>query len=211
MSRTLHYIYDPLCGWCYGATRLVAAAEAAPGIEVALHGGGLWPQPTSLPNDTRQYIKSADARVGAMNGVPYGDAYLSGLLFDPELMLESRSTTAAVLAAQAMGGRGLDMLRAIQSGHYVHGKHVVRADVLRELAAGIGLDPDEFATKLAEAPVDRHIAETRSVMGRIGANGFPTFLLEVDGAYAAVPHQQFAGNPEGFVDWLQAAQPASAA
>ena len=24
----LHYIYDPLCGWCYGAKPLVQAAQA---------------------------------------------------------------------------------------------------------------------------------------------------------------------------------------
>ncbi|MCF3992670.1 DsbA family protein, partial [Pseudomonas aeruginosa] len=23
---TLHYLYDPLCGWCYGASPLLAAA-----------------------------------------------------------------------------------------------------------------------------------------------------------------------------------------
>ncbi|MEG1327174.1 MAG: DsbA family protein, partial [Janthinobacterium sp.] len=27
---TLHYIFDPLCGWCYGAAPLVEAARAVP-------------------------------------------------------------------------------------------------------------------------------------------------------------------------------------
>ena len=27
-SATLHYIYDPLCGWCYGAKPLIQAAQA---------------------------------------------------------------------------------------------------------------------------------------------------------------------------------------
>jgi putative protein-disulfide isomerase len=27
---TLHYIFDPLCGWCYGAAPLVAAARTVP-------------------------------------------------------------------------------------------------------------------------------------------------------------------------------------
>ena len=30
-SPILHYIYDPLCGWCYGAAPLVEAARAVPG------------------------------------------------------------------------------------------------------------------------------------------------------------------------------------
>ncbi|WP_375381790.1 hypothetical protein [uncultured Sphingomonas sp.] len=36
----LHYVYDPLCGWCYAAEPLVRAAVTAR-IPVVLHGGGL--------------------------------------------------------------------------------------------------------------------------------------------------------------------------
>ena len=27
-ESTLHYIYDPMCGWCYGAEPLIEAARA---------------------------------------------------------------------------------------------------------------------------------------------------------------------------------------
>lgn len=30
-ETTLHYIFDPLCGWCYGAAPLVKAAQSLPG------------------------------------------------------------------------------------------------------------------------------------------------------------------------------------
>lgn len=212
MTRQLHYIYDPLCGWCYGATRLVAAAENVAGLDLVLHGGGLWPKPTQLPDDMRSYIKQADARVGAMNGVPYGDAYLSGLLFDPDLILESRPTIAAILAAEACGqGSGLEMLRQIQTAHYVEGRHVVRADVLEELAGRIGIERSDFTAAVSRVPVDAHIAETRRLMARVGAGGFPTFVLEVDGQLYPVPHNNFAGNPEGFAEWLASAGRAAAA
>ena len=35
---TLHYIYDPFCGWCYAAAPLVKAAREI--LPVRLHGGG---------------------------------------------------------------------------------------------------------------------------------------------------------------------------
>ncbi len=54
MNAVLHYIYDPLCGWCYGAEPLVWAASKVDGLALRMHAGGLWPQPTRLPEHTRQ-------------------------------------------------------------------------------------------------------------------------------------------------------------
>src|SRR6185503_8477268 len=165
MNAVLHYIYDPLCGWCYGAEPLVSAAAKVDGLALRLHAGGLWPQPTRLPQHTRRYIQQADARVGQMSGQPYGDAYLNGLLFDPDLVLESRPVVAAVLAAQSLdASKALSMLRGIQHAHYEQGKHVVREDVLREVAGAIGLDAAAFAKAAASVPVDEHIAESRELM-----------------------------------------------
>jgi putative protein-disulfide isomerase len=203
MNAVLHYIYDPLCGWCYGAEPLVWAASKVEGLTLAMHAGGLWPQPTRLPDATRQYIAQADARVGQMSGQPYGEAYLNGLLFDPELVLESRPVIAAVLAAQALDPtKALAMLRGIQHAHYERGKHVVRDEVLREVAAEIGLDPEAFAAARAKVPVDEHIAASQELMNNVGARGFPTFVLQVGNDWFAVPHGRFASAPAKFAEWL---------
>lgn len=203
MGATLHYIHDPLCGWCYGAAPLVTAAETVPGLEVALHGGGLFPQPTKLPAEMRAYIRQADARVAAMSGQPYGAAYLEGLLDDPDLILDSRPPIAAVLAARAVDpALELPMLRAIQRGHWVEGLRVIEPAVLDALAQRIGLPPDAFAAARAQVPVDAHIGATQRLMGRVGAGGFPTFVLEVAEQLLPVPHQRFATAPATFADWL---------
>jgi putative protein-disulfide isomerase len=179
VSVLLHYINDALCGWCYGAAPLVSAAEHVEGLDIQLHTGGLWPQPTRLPDEMRQYIRQADGRVAAMSGQPYGPAYLDGLLFDPELILESRTPTAAVLAAASLDeAKALPMLRAIQRGHYVDGLHVVRPEVLADLAESIGLDRDAFEQASENVDVDSHIKATRQLMAQIGARGYPAFVLE---------------------------------
>jgi putative protein-disulfide isomerase len=203
MNAVLHYIYDPLCGWCYGAEPLVWAASKVDGLSLVMHAGGLWPQPTRLPDATRQYIAQADARVGQMSGQPYGEAYLNGLLFDPDLVLESRPVIAAVLAAQELDPtKALAMLRGIQHAHYERGKHVVRDDVLREIAAEIGLDPEAFAAARAKVPVDEHISASQELMNNVGARGFPTFVLQVGNDWFAVPHGRFASTPAKFAEWL---------
>ena len=203
MGAILHYIYDPLCGWCYGAMPLVGGAETVEGLELALHGGGLWPQPTKLAAEMRRYIKQADARIAEMSGQPFGPAYLDGLLDDPELVLESRPTIAAVLAAQTLdAGKALPMLRAIQRAHYVEGRRVVEPEVLDALAQSIGLSAADFAQARASVPVDAHIEDTRRLMAQIGAAGFPAFVLQIGERLFGVPHQQFAAEPAAFAGWL---------
>jgi putative protein-disulfide isomerase len=203
MNAVLHYIYDPLCGWCYGAEPLVSAAAKVDGLALQLHAGGLWPQPTRLPLETRRYIQQADARVGQMSGQPYGEPYLNGLLFDAELVLESRPVIAAVLAAQSLDrGLALPMLRGIQHAHYEHGKHVVREATLRDVAAGIGLDVAAFDAARSSVPVDEHIAAAQELMNNVGAQGFPTFVLQIGTDWFAVPHSRFASTPAKFGEWL---------
>jgi putative protein-disulfide isomerase len=94
------------------------------------------------------------------------------------------------------------MLRGIQHAHYERGKHVVRDEVLREVAAEIGLDPDEFAAARAKVPVDEHIASSQELMNNVGARGFPTFVLQVGSDWFAVPHSRFASTPAKFAEWL---------
>jgi putative protein-disulfide isomerase len=205
MISTLHFVYDPLCGWCYCAEPLVNAAGKVPGLTIRLHGGGLWPEPTILPAATRHYIRQMDERAARISGQPYGKAYLDGLLPDPTMTLESRPTTAAVLAAEAMAGKGLAMLRGIQHAHYERGLKVVEAEVLRQIAEEIGLDGPVFESECGRVAVDQHIASTQRFMQQIGAGGFPAFVLEAGGQWLAVPHQRFASDPPGFAAWLSQA------
>src|SRR5687767_15868655 len=203
MNAVLHYIYDPLCGWCYGAEPLVWAASKVDGLALRMHAGGLWPQPTRLPDHTRRYIAQADARVGQISGQPYGELYLNGLLFDPELVLESRPVIAAVLAAQSLDpSQALPMLRGIQHAHYERGEHVVRDATLKKVAAEVGLDATAFEQALQKVAVDEHIASSQELMNNVGAQGFPTFVLQIGDEWFAVPHGRFASTPGKFAEWL---------
>lgn len=205
MTAVLHYIYDPLCGWCYGAEPLAWAAASVEGLELEMHAGNLFPAPTRLPESMRRYIREADARVAKMSGQPYGEAYLGGLLLDPALVLHSPPAIAAVLAAQDLdASKGLAMLKAIQHAHYERGLHVIEPDVLDALAAEIGLDRAAFAAARRSLSVHEHIESSRELMEAVGAQGFPTFALQNGNDWYPVPHGRFASSPAQFRDWLGA-------
>ena len=184
MSRpTLHYIFDPLCGWCYGAAPLIEAARKMTGLDIALHAGGLMTGSDRQPvtEGLRRYVMEHDQRIGALTGQPFGDAYLNGLLRDTGAVLDSGPPIEAILAADLLGGRGLDMLERIQKAHYVEGRRVADRGVLVGLAADIGLPEATFKPmleKVAGPTVAKHIAASRDLLRRIGGQGFPAFVFD---------------------------------
>jgi len=203
-APTLHYVHDPLCGWCYAVTPMIEAV-AQTGIGIALHGGGLWEPATGLAPEKCAYIRQNDARIAALTGMAFDPAYLDGLLTDAATVFWSRPTIAAVLAAGTMeGGADLRMMHAIQHAHYVAGRRVVETPVLAEVAGSIGLAEDAFLHVFQGAPVDEHIARTRRWMQQLGLHGFPSFILEYDGQLVRVQHEPFYGRPDAFLHAVNA-------
>lgn len=215
MSTTvLHYLYDPLCGWCYGAQPLVSAAVAMLGDRLALrlHGGGLFAEPQVLTPQMAEHIVLADERIEQISGQPFGDAYSEGLLAEQGTVLWSLPTIAAILAAESLHGEaGYPMLTAIQNAHYQRGLRVVEHDVLTELAEEIGLDGAGFAAALERSighDAIEHIEASRRLLGEVGGQGFPTLVLEIHGAKQVLPHHQDYGRPDAFVERIAARLPA---
>ncbi|MCP5145201.1 MAG: DsbA family protein [Gammaproteobacteria bacterium] len=210
MTTTLHYIADPLCGWCYGATQLISAAAEIPGLELKVYGGGLFAGPNRrvIGREMRDFIMQHDARMAALTGQPLGDEYLNGLLMTGDVVLDSVPPIRAVMAADAVAGAGLQMFKAIQSAHWMQGRRVAEIGVLREIAGEIGLDLAAFDAAwaaISDEQLMTHMNTARRLLARHHSSGFPTFVLETDGAEQQVDHQPFYGQPQRWVERVRAA------
>ncbi|MEO7100384.1 MAG: DsbA family protein [Luteolibacter sp.] len=205
-TSTLHYIYDPLCGWCYGAAPLVKAAREI--VTVRAHAGGMMTgsRRQAVTPQLREFVMQHDQRVAQLTGQPFGEAYVNGLLRDPQAVFDSEPPIAAMLAAEQLGGRCLDMIARLQDAHYVEGRRIADRAVLIEVAQTIGLDRDEFAAALDRQTgngVQAHIRATRQFMEQIGAHGFPTFALEENGTIRIVDIASYMGQPQNLQAWLR--------
>lgn len=208
-AATLHYIHDPLCGWCYGAAPLVQAAREV--LTVVPHGGGMMTGQRVTPQ-LRSYVMQHDRRIAQLSGQPFGDAYFDGLLRDADAVFDSEPPITALLAAESRGGRGLDLLARLQRAHYVEGRRIADAAVLRELAVDIGLDGEAFDADCAlqrGAATQAHIAASRSLLERVGGGGFPTFVLERDGRLDMVDVSAWFGRAAQWAQWLRSQAGAS--
>lgn len=208
-AAVLHYVFDPLCGWCYAAAPLIEAARGVAGLAVAFHAGGMLTGANRRPITAqwRDFVIPADQRIAQLSGQPFGEAYRDGLLRDTAAVLDSEPPTTAVLAAQAVAGRGLDMLHRLQQAHYVEGRRIADAHVLASQAAAIGLDEAAFAAAFAEcagAPTQAHIAQSRQLLARLGGQGFPTLALQRPGGAAVrIDVGPWLGRPEAFAAELE--------
>ena len=206
METRLHYIYDPLCGWCYAVGPLVKAARAV--ISVELHGGGMMTgtRRQRITPAWRDYVAPNDRHISQVTGQVFGEAYLHGLLEDYSAWLDSEPPTAAVLTAQQLRGAGLDMLALLYEAHYVEGRRIADEAVLTHLATQIGLDVGdflEFYHNFRGEKVNAHFAESRNFLADVGGRGFPTFVIERDDRFERLDHTQFLGRPDAWRAALQ--------
>lgn len=204
-TPTLHYIHDPLCGWCYGAAPLVRAARGT--VRVQAHGGGMMAGAArrAVTPELRQFVMTHDRRIAQASGQPFGPGYFEGLLRDQGAVLDSAPPITAILAADELAGAGLDMLARLQQAHYVEGRRVAEPAVLKELAAELGLDADAFGgvyERLQGAATQAHIEQSRALLARIGGHGFPTVALERDGRFTIVDIGPYLGQPDVWSTWL---------
>ncbi len=205
-NRILHYLYDPLCGWCYGAAPLVAAAREI--VTVRHHGGGMMAGRNRRPITAQfaSYVAHHDQRIAQISGQKFGERYTDGLLHDTSVLLDSEPPIAGILAAEQMAARGLDMLARLQVAHYVEGRRIADRAVLVAVAVDLGLDAGQFEnnlTQLEGEPTRRHIRESRVLLEQLGSQGFPTFALEVDGRLNVIDISAHFGHPRRWQAWLQ--------
>ena len=206
--NTLHYVFDALCGWCYAAAPLAAAARGVPGLRIALHGGGMMTGANrrAITPQWRAYVMSHDRRIAQLSGQPFGAGYFDGLLNDTTAVMDSAPPTTAILAAEQLGGRGLDLLHRLQQAHYVEGRRIADFDVLGTMGEDIGLDRAAFdaaCASFAGSATERHFAASRALLAEVGGQGFPTFALQhAHGRTTRLDASAFLGRPDAWVAQL---------
>ncbi|MDH4029264.1 MAG: DsbA family protein [Chromatiales bacterium] len=181
-DRTLYYVHDPMCSWCWGFAPTLDELLAALPAELHLCRllGGLAPDSDQpMPEETRQYVQRQWRNIQErIPGTPFN--------FDFWTLCAPRRSTypacRAVIAARQQG-EDLDarMTRAIQQAYYLQARNPSDPDTLVALAAELGLDTSDFATALWSEAVQQQLLDEIRRSRELGAEGFPSLILEEGG------------------------------
>ncbi len=136
------YLFDPLCGWCYGASATIRALSEQPSLTVNLMPTGLFANEDAprMDDGFAAYAWDADQRIARLTGQPFSEDYRNKVLADRSARLNSGPATRALTAvALSAPERELDVLRAIQTARYVAGRDITAPPVLADILQSLTL------------------------------------------------------------------------
>ncbi|MCG5238069.1 DsbA family protein [Xanthobacter oligotrophicus] len=206
------YLFDPLCGWCYGASATLESLMREPDMDVELAPAGLFAGAGGRPMDAgfADYAWSNDQRIARLTGQPFSDAYRHKVLADHTRLFDSGPATLAIIAvAVAAPERAFAALKAIQHARYVEGRDITDIAVLAQVLRT--LDMPEIAHRL-ETPDEALMAAYRSRvetargdMRRFGAEGVPALIVGAGDRRRLLRANALFGSMDMLVTELKAA------
>ncbi|WP_332419319.1 DsbA family protein [Vibrio metschnikovii] len=201
----VHYFFDPMCGWCFGASPLLETLAEMPIITLKLHPGGMLPR-SELAAEFRAHILEADQQISLVTGQVFGEAYRSRIASKQPLIVDSYLTAQAIIAAEELQGLGLAMLKKIQQAHYQQGLTVAEPEVLAQLASQLGIEHDKWHNAMQQAKSDlpSTIANSKQLMAQYQLRGFPSMMIELaNGQWRSVQPSAYYGKPEAWQAFWQ--------
>jgi len=204
MSKTLIYVHDPMCSWCWGFEPTRRAIFAALPQEMAVRRllGGLAPDSEApMPEAMRAGLQQTWRRIAAM---------IPGTRFNFDFWKNNtprRSTypaNRAVIAARLQGeDQDPAMTAAIQRAYYLEARNPSDDSTLIELAGEIGLDRERFAADLAAASTHAALLDEITLSRSMGIDSFPSLAVIDDGALRHIGLDY--GDPEAMLRQIEAA------
>lgn len=146
--------------------------------------GGLAPETdTPMPVDMQSYLQQAWRKITEQTGVKFNHDFW-------KLNTPKRSTypaCKAVLVAR-QSGLELEMFAAIQRLYYQKAGNPSEYENLYNLAEEIGLERQRFIEQIHSDAIDRLLQQEIMQAEQLGAQGFPSLVLQYDGTTRFVEH-----------------------
>jgi len=175
------YVYDPLCGWCYGFSpvmdRLAEKYRMLADFRV-ISGGMVLGNRVGPLSDIAPYIRKAYKDVEKLSGVKFGEKYLEILFGQANWIMNSEppSLIHALLISE-FPDRQTEVSGMIQRGIYQQ----ALAPSSEELAFWVGA---QFGKSREWIQSNLHSTSTNELMNRqfdlskqLGVTGYPAVLL----------------------------------
>ncbi|MEQ8684470.1 MAG: DsbA family protein [Imperialibacter sp.] len=185
-KETIIYIFDPLCGWCYGFSGTIVDLfnKRKDEFNFEVVAGGMITGTRIAPFSTMHgYISGAYKRVEEMTGAKFGVPYLNELLPSDTQMNSEPPSRALVTFRSFLPDQVVPFAHALQKKQYLEGRDFADNTVYEELAVQFGVDPKAFIEKFESEEMKYRTTEDFQWSNSAGVKGFPTVVLKNDQGY----------------------------
>lgn len=169
----LLYFADPLCSWCYGfGPELAKLLGRHPGARLDLVMGGLRPfNRQAMTAEFREMLRGHWRHVATASGLPFSEAVLDR----GDFIYDTEPPCRAVVTARDMDvSKAWPFMRAVQLAFYRDGRDVTHGDVLADIAAEQGYQPDTFRMHFDSDHMREETQSDFATTKTLGVSGFPT-------------------------------------
>lgn len=179
---TLYYVFDPLCGWCYGFSPVLqqVLAQYGASLNVQVVGGGLALGPNRRTMaELRQYVAGSIPRLEQLTGVRFGQPWLQLLNTNDTLRMDSEPPCRALgVVKQLAPDKAVPFAQRLLKAYFVEGNTFQSVDHFQPLCVDVGVDFPSFSAQYT-APGASALAEADFRLAAVlGATGFPTLVWQ---------------------------------
>jgi putative protein-disulfide isomerase len=181
------YVYDALCGWCYGFSPVIKKVyevyHDTADFEV-ISGGMVIGENEGFADEQRtSYIMNAIPRVEEMTGVKFGDAYKEKM--SNRTMYQSSLKPAIALSVFKTYHHKEAVLFAasIQAASFKEGKDLQEDQTYLDLISTTDIDANIFQKQLHNDEFAYAAKQEFQHAAEMGITGFPALILQKDDQY----------------------------
>lgn len=173
------YVFDPLCGWCYGFSPVITRlkTELSSDVDFLVLSGGMVRDASPI-GEMANYIKTAYKVVEDTTGVKFGDKFLNDILENGEAIFSSVPPAKALAVLRIhKPGDCIEIAARLQNAIYHDGIQVDDFFAYSQIAKEFGMDPDEFLLQVKSAEIAEIVENEFKMVAGLGVNGYPSVLL----------------------------------
>ena len=186
------YIFDPLCGWCYGfsQTMLTFSKLHADKYEfVPIAGGMMTGSRVASYSNIAEFIKGSIPRLEVTTGTTFGDAYIENFLEDGSAVTNSEPPCRALIAFRGfLPGQAMEYAHRLQIAHYKEGLDYNNDSLYAQLAKSFDLDPKIFMESYSSQETRQNVEREFKWVKESGVKGFPTVIYQAEQKYYLISH-----------------------
>lgn len=183
MSTSVTYLFDPLCGWCYGASPVIQKLWFNSGIDLQLATTGLffgWSR--SIDIAFSEFAWANDQRIAKLTGQCFTDTYRRNVLGRYGSKFNSAAMTMALTAVHIIEPqRELEVLNALQEARYLQGLDTENPLVVGALLRNLGLDAAAEQLGTSDQAVfecnSQRLVQARNLMQSMDSQGVPSLVV----------------------------------
>ena len=201
----IYYVYDALCGWCYGMRPVMQQlyANYKDTLDFEVLSGGMIRGANVRPiSGMADYIRQVAPRLEETTGVQLTKTYHEQILDKGTYLSNSEPPAIAlsILKEQAPEQQ-VPLAGAIQKTHFVEGKDLNEVETYLPVATAFGMAAEDFRAKFEDAAYKAKAEQEFKHVQAWGIQGFPAVVLEKGGklyllANGYQPYEQLSATIE---------------